>query len=188
MPPSPRRRWERLACAALLTLLGLVLLVRGEPHGCLTLEQLGHMSPCQLEEIFTRADLGRPLVGKTYGRLVCVVDARLPRVKKGFSNAVWRGKTAHEGGYFINRWVGGFEAIDSHYVIGPSWLDGRPAILMEYAPGTKLFANTHDEFREVAPGLYLGPLYDRFPCPRLRGYVALQVLPCQEQASRWPCR
>jgi hypothetical protein len=46
---------------------------------------------------------------------------------------------------------------------------------MEYAPETPVFANTRDELREVAPGLYMGPLYDRFPCPRLRGYIALEA-------------
>ena len=29
----------------------------------------------------------------------------------------------------------------------------------------------------VGPGLYLGPLYDRCPCPKLRGYLAVQVNP-----------
>ena len=49
---------------------------------------------------------------------------------------------------------------------------------MEYAPGTPLFANMHDELREISPGLYMGPVYERFPCPKLRGYVGLQLECC----------
>ena len=79
----------------------------------------------------------------------------------------------------MNRWAGGVKAIRSHAVIAPSWADGRPAVVMEYPTGTPVFANTHDELREVAPGLYLGAFYDRCPCPRLRGYFALTIDPCR---------
>jgi hypothetical protein len=81
-------------------------------------------------------------------------------------------------GSFVNRWAGGVRAIRSHYTIGPSWADGRPAVVMEYPPGTPVFGNTRDELRAVAPGLYLGPIYDRCPCPLLRGYVVLEAEPC----------
>jgi hypothetical protein len=100
------------------------------------------------------------------------------RVK--LANAVWRGKEASEDGAFVNRWIGNINAIGSTYTVGPSWVDGRPAIIMEYPPGTKVFWNMHDELREVAPGLYLGPVYERCPCPKFRGYVALQMECCTE--------
>jgi hypothetical protein len=151
---------------------------RGEPHGCLTLDRLQRMSACQLGDLFTQAEMGRPLLGVARGRLLHLTDRRLPRVKVRLANLVWRGKAACEDGYFVNRWVCGIERIDSHYTIGPSWVDGRPAIIMEYPPGTALFENMHDELREVAPGLYLGPVFERFPCPKFRGYVALQLEGC----------
>ena len=113
------------------------------------------------------------------GRVVLLTDRRLPRVKAGAANAVWRGKEWAADGSFVNRWAGGVRAIGSQAVIGPSWADGRPAVVMEYPPGTPLFANTRDELREVAPGLYLGAFYDRCPCPRLRGYFALTIDPCR---------
>ena len=97
------------------------------------------------------------------------------------ARTVWRGKGACEDGYFTNRWIGGVDWIDSHYVIGPSWVDGKPSVIMEYAPKTPLFENMHDELREVSPGLYFGPLYERFPCPKLRGYLGLKLKPCAKQ-------
>jgi hypothetical protein len=143
--------------------------------GDLTLDRLQRMSLCQLAELFTQAEVGSPPCGNGRGCLLCSTDERLPRVKVCLSNAFWRGKVIAADGSFVNRWCGGLRAIRSQYVIGPSWVDGRPAVLMEYAPGTAILGNAHDELRQVGPGLYLGPLYDRCPCPKLRGYLALQV-------------
>jgi hypothetical protein len=151
----------------------------GEEGRCLTMRDLQHMSPCELEALFRHAEIGTPLVGTARGRLLYSTDAHHPRLKVARSNFLWKGKVAEVDGHFVNRWLGGIRAIESQYVIGPSWVDGRPAVIMEYAPGTAVFENTHDELREVAPGLYLGPLYDRCPCPILRGYIALQVECCR---------
>jgi hypothetical protein len=163
-------------------LFGLALIAQAAPPGdCpLTLDYLRHLSPDELHQLFTDAEVGRPLVGVARGRLLCTTDRHLRRIKVGLSNAFWRGKAAQEDGAFVNCWIGGVQVLDSHYVIGPSWVDGRPALLFDYAPGTPLFGNMHDEVREIAPGLYLGPIYDRCPTPKLRGYLALQMAPCCE--------
>jgi hypothetical protein len=164
--------------AAVTLLLITALAARSQDGRCLTMHHLRHMSLCQLEEIFRHAPLGTPLVGNGRGRLLCSTDPRHPRLKVLCSNALWKGKVAEPDGHFTNRWLGGIRAIESQYLIGPSWVDGRDAVIMEYLPGTPLLANTHDELREVAPGLYLGPLYDRCPCPVLRGYLAVEVQRC----------
>jgi hypothetical protein len=145
---------------------------------CVTMQDLRHMTPCQLEALFRQAEVGTPLVGNGRGRLLVSTDPRHPRIKVLCSNLIWKGKVAEPDGHFTNRWLGGIRAIESQYAIGPSWIDGRPAVIMEYAPGTALLANTHDELRQVGPGLYLGPLYDRCPCPVLRGYLAVEVGCC----------
>jgi hypothetical protein len=149
------------------------------PQGPRCLEDLKHLEPCQLGQLFTSAEMGHPLEGCARGRLLYVTDRWLPKAKVWGSGLVWRGKMAQPDGYFTNRWIGNVDRIDSHYVIGPSWIDGRPAVVMEYAPGTALFWNMHDELREIAPGLYLGPVFERFPCPKFRGWVALQCEPCK---------
>jgi hypothetical protein len=162
-------------------LLGLALCSRGDSEYDWTptcLEDLEGLSVCQLRHLYTHACLGRPFVGVARGKLVYLHDRFAPGMKIRASRSVWRGKEAHEDGYFTNRWIGNRNWIDSHYVIGPSWIDGKPAVIMEYPPGTKLFWNMHDELREIAPGLYLGPVFERFPCPKFRGYVALQMECC----------
>lgn len=175
MPFHPLRSRDRLVAAA----VGLVLVVSaaagGHPAG-LSERDLRRMSPDQLCDLFTRSEVGTPLVGHARGRLVSLADRRGP-VKAGLTNAVWKGKTAAADGSFVNHWVGGVDAIRSKYVIGTSWLDGRPAVVVEYPPGTPILGDTRDELREVAPGLYLGPLYDTRPCPKLKGWLVLRVEP-----------
>jgi len=169
-------RFGRTGRAAALALaICCTTALAGHKSCGLDLDALKRMDPCQYEALFTGADIGRPITGVNRGRLLHLNDRVLPRAKVRWSNSVWRGKVADDDGWFINRWIAGVRWIDSRYTIGPSWLDGRPAIIMEYAPGTPLFANMHDELREVAPGVYLGPVYERCPCPRLRGWVGLQV-------------
>jgi hypothetical protein len=180
------RSGRKCACTALLSLailLGASLTCRGEPEcwGPTCLEDLDGLSACQLYSLYTHAELGRPLVGVARGRMVYLADRTLPKVKLFGARQVWRGKMACEDGTFVNRWIGGYNAIGSQYVIGPSWIDGRPAVIMEYPPGTKLFWNMHDELREIAPGLYMGPVFDRFPCPKFRGYLALELECCKKK-------
>jgi hypothetical protein len=162
-------------------LLGMALCCKGDP-GCAwtptCLEDLDNLSECQLRELYTNATFCKPFIGVARGKLVYLSDRLLPGFKVRGSRSVWRGKEAHEDGYFTNRWIGNRNWIDAHWVIGPSWIDGKPTQVMEYPPGTKLFWNMHDEVREIAPGLYLGPVFERFPCPKFRGYVALQMECC----------
>jgi hypothetical protein len=129
----------------------------------------------ELEALFRGASVGAPLDGTYKGLLVYLVDERLNAFKLRMAEATWRGKAAcAETGYFGNRFAADVRWNESYYEIGPSWIDGKPAICMEYTKRALLFWNMHDEVREIAPGLYLGPVIERFPCPHFRGYVALQ--------------
>jgi hypothetical protein len=182
MLTSPCLKWFRSPLVAFGLLLGVVLTCNAEPgivYVPTCLEELEHLTPCQLHDLYTHAEVGHPLVGTARGRLLYLTD-KFPRIKVRMANSVWRGKAAEPDGYFVNRWVGNVRWIDSHYVIGPSWIDGKPAVVMEYPPGTKLFWNMHDELREISPGLYIGPVFERFPCPKLRGYIGLQLEACKD--------
>jgi hypothetical protein len=173
-------RLLRLVLLALGVLFAAAISAPAGARDCdcqpLTLERLQRMSTCELMALYRASEVGTPLNGTARGGLVNLTDRVLPRLKVRLANIPWRGKKARScDGYFINRWVGNVEWIDSYYVVGPSWIDGKPAVIMEYEPGTPLFWNMHDELREVAPGLYFGPVYHRHPQPYLRGFVALQM-------------
>lgn len=169
----------------LVTLLGsfaalclLVVSTRGDAWQPLTLGQLQRMSATELELLYRSAEVGTPPVGKAKGKVLLVTTAHMPKLRARMQNVAWKGKTIAADGSFQNRWIGGLEWIGSEYVIGPSWIDGQPTVVIDYAPGTPLFGNTRDELREVAPGLYLGPLYDLRKCPSFKGWIALEISTC----------
>lgn len=166
---------SRLRLLLLLAMLAAAALpagVRGAPP-CRNLQGL---SAGELEQLYAQADAGSFPAGCLRGRVLVLTGTRMPRLKACAFNLAWKGKCFEPDGRFINRWPG-FQALPSRANPGPSWYDGRPSLLMEYPAGTPLFANLHDEIREVAPGLYLGRLYERCPCPRFLGYFALEIEP-----------
>lgn len=145
--------------------------------GGLSMCDLKRMSECELTRLFEEAKPGPIPQGYAAGQVLLMTDARLPRLKARLSSSVWKGKTFDADGGFINQWPG-FQALRGHAQLGESWHDGKPCLVLDYPPNTPLFGNTRDELREVAPGLYLARLYERCPCPRFKGYFAIQVC-CQ---------
>jgi hypothetical protein len=132
------------------------------------------MSECELTQLFENAKPGEIPHGYARGQVLLKTDARLPRLRARLEGSAWKGKHFEDGGSFINQWPG-FKALRGHGELGESWHDGKPCLVLEYPSNTPIFGNTRDELREVAPGLYLARLYDRCPCPRFRGYFAIQV-------------
>jgi hypothetical protein len=153
--------------------------VRAEEPSCCPppitcLAQLKGLGLHELEEVFASAPGCAVPVGFGRGEVLLRTDARHARMKARMTNCVWKGKRFAEDGSFTNQWAG-FRALHSCLAVGPSWLDEMPCVILEYPEGTPLFGNTRDELREVAPGLWLGMWYDRQPCPKLRGFFALQL-------------
>jgi hypothetical protein len=141
----------------------------------LTLDRLKRMSEAELEQLFDQAPPGPVPNGYTRGQVLLMTDARMPRLKARLGSVMWKGKHFDDDGGFINQWAGGFRALRGHAEPGVSWHDGKPCIVVRYPHGTPVFGNTWDELREVAPGLYLARLYERCPCPRFRGYFAIEA-------------
>ena len=73
---------------------------------------------------------------------------------------IWQGKvfyTQADGGWMMNRAAGDRESFRAAVYFGNGWLDGRPAIIVDYGPaGDPLDLLFRDEIRMVQPGVYLG--------------------------------
>jgi hypothetical protein len=161
----------------MLLIVGLFLttsLSADEASGGTTLCQLRRMSACELEQLFAGAEVGEPPCGCYRGHILLYLDKKWPRLRARADGAIWRGKCFHGDGSFINQFPG-FRALASHGGVGPSWLDGRPCLVLEYPSGTPLFGNNRDEIRQVGCGLYLVRLYERCPCPKPTAYLALEA-------------
>jgi hypothetical protein len=54
---------------------------------------------------------------------------------------------------------------------GPSWLDGKDCIVLDYSETSLLAQWILDEIRQIEPGLYLGKVYWQEAADRLRAEV-----------------
>jgi hypothetical protein len=144
---------------------------------------LHNLSICQLDDLFCRATVHAPMCGWHPGEVIVFTNMPAPKVAKKLADTFWVGKHIEPDGYFINQWKKR-QALDSHIRIGPSFVDCKPCIIFEYPRCTPLFGPMRDEYREIAPGLYLGRMYRRVPCVKFLGYNYLQLSsPCCSSAA-----
>jgi hypothetical protein len=115
--------------------------------------------PCCWEVLFRKGTVGCGPHGPTQGT-VLYADGNHPRVKARLQGIVWKGKNFHDDGTFTNRWLGGVQAVSADTRVEPSWLDGEPCLVMQYAPNAPVFGNVRDELRQIGPDLWLGRSYD----------------------------
>lgn len=151
-------------------LMLLLLPVAGpaaDPAAPLTLDCLAQMSHDELEALYCAAPLAPVLDGYFAGRAM-----KLPRV----TGMMWKGKLfCAADGTIVNRWCLGITAIQARVYPGESWLDGKPALIMDYRESSRVWHNVRDELREVSPGLYLGIMYREKKCaPKLVQFFAME--------------
>jgi hypothetical protein len=53
----------------------------------------------------------------------------------------------------------GLKAIIASVYKGPSWLDGKECIVLDYSETSLVASHIRDEIRQIEPGLYLGKVY-----------------------------
>lgn len=142
-------------------------------HG---LDELSRLTPDQLEALYARSAPGAIPHGKVRGLALVRPGTRFgPAISRG-ARLTWQGKVFNaDGTSSINRFFG-VKAVRADVAYGPSWRDGRPAIILDYNRTSKVYERYRDELREVAPGLYLGLMFDRNVAPpKLKMYFAVQI-------------
>ena len=130
------------------------------PH---RLDRFAGVGQQELDELYLAASAGPTPKGVSDGRAMfypdCPCDEALSKVAK----IVWQGKIFQPGeNRVINRILGG-EWAEAKLERGPSLLDGKESIIIDYGDGSLLLSPIRDEIREVEPGLYLGRAYVRTP-------------------------
>ena len=167
----------RLLAAAALGLQAVDLAAAQECGRVYSLDQLAHMSRCQLEHLYRNSGPGCVPSGFTPGRPIYCPDECLSGLRSRATGCVWRGKIFADDCTLVNQWCG-FKAIKARVYDGPSWLDGQPSIIMDYCGTSHVWADVRDEIREVSPGVYLGLMYQRrCPEPKFKMFFALETLP-----------
>lgn len=137
-----------------------------------TSRDFSKMTFAQLDALFASGVAHQVPCGPARGKVLLVVDSLCPKTRAALMNTLWKGKVFFADGRFTNQWVG-FKAIEAKAVLGQSWADGGPCIVMDYPGDAGVFSNMRDELREVGQGMFLGRFYERCPSPKCKGYFLL---------------
>ena len=139
-----------------------------------SLDDLVRLDPSALEALYRRSPPATIPRGKVRGRPVVLPGSKLAVPASRAGRAIWQGKVFDpESMVAVNRFFG-VRAIQGELSYGHSWLDGGPALILDYERTSRVYGRYRDELREVAPGLVLGLMYERTrPTPTKAMYFAL---------------
>jgi hypothetical protein len=154
----------------------------------LCLERLAGMSWCELEQLYRSATPGHVPCGFVCGRAIYCPCEKGSLLRSKMTKAIWRGKIFDpDQCSMVNQWRG-FRAIHAQVYEGTSWLDGKPAIILDYTTTSRVWSDVRDEIREVAPGVWLGVMYRiRCPEPQLKTFFALEAPCCSQSVPASAC-
>jgi len=156
-----------------------------------TVDAMARQSVEQLGALYTMGDAPRlrDLDGAPRGRMLTWVGslgqgrahARLTRFARA-SVFPWGGKSfsseSESNGRGVNRVRLVGDAFPFATRFGPSVLDGRPCLILDYDQPENPWAirQIHDELREVGRGVYLGPaMWKTWPLPKLVLFFAIET-------------
>ena len=128
----------------------------------ITVPDLLKMSQAQLDELFTNSLPGAIPDGEANGTAIIAPGTTYTdEIAEFINHFAWQGKNFDaKKGALRNRILPfGLNAIIAKVYKGPSWLDGKECIVLDYSETSLLAHWIRDEIREVAPGLYLGKVY-----------------------------
>jgi hypothetical protein len=146
------------------------------PPAAVTLDQLLGMAPAQIESVYRQGTAVAIPAGKVRGTAILAPGTRRARIVSRGARLLWQGKVFESGeATAVNRFFG-MRMIRGQLYEGPSWLDGRPSLVLDYSQTSRIYADNRDEIRQVAPGLFIGLMYDRTTAPpELKMYFALET-------------
>jgi hypothetical protein len=167
--------------AIVIYLSSMVPLASGQSPGApagLNLEQLLAMSTAELDTVYRQGTSVAIPEGRIRGTAILSPGTRRTRALSRGARLMWQGKVFEPGQTSaVNRFFG-MRLVRAQVYQGPSWLDGQPSLILDYSQTSRVYENNRDEIRQVAPGLFLGLMYDRTTSPPgLVMYFALEARP-----------
>jgi hypothetical protein len=125
-------------------------------------DKLLSMSQSELDALFTNSPVGNIPDGEADGTAIVAPGTVFsPAVAKFVSHFAWQGKVFDaKKGVLKNRILPfGLNAIIAKVYKGPSWLDGKECIVLDYSDTSIIAQWIRDEIREIEPKMYLGKVY-----------------------------
>ncbi len=124
--------------------------------------QLLAMSQAQLDDLFRASPAGDIPNGAAKGTAVIAPGTKFSEPTAQIINLFgWQGKVFDSAkGLLKNKILAfGFEAIVARVYKGPSWLDNKECIVLDYSDTSIVAQYIRDEIRLISPGFYLGVVY-----------------------------
>jgi len=128
----------------------------------LTVSDLLKKSKSDLDDLFRAAQPGPIPDGEAKGTAIIapgtIFSNEIAQVINLFA---WQGKIFDAKHGFLRNHIlpFGVKAIVAKVYPGPSWLDGKDCIVIDYSETSILASHVRDEIRLIQPGLYLGKVY-----------------------------
>jgi hypothetical protein len=120
------------------------------------------MSQQQLDALFGEHDAGPIPDGEAKGTAIIVPGTPMSEpIAAAINIFAWQGKVFDaKAGLLRNEILPlGLKAIIASVYKGPSWLDGKECIVLDYSETSLVASHIRDEIRQIEPGLYLGKVY-----------------------------
>ena len=124
--------------------------------------QLLAMSQAQLDDLFRASPAGDIPNGSAKGTAIIAPGTRYSEpIAEIINHFGWQGKVFDaQKGLLKNKILAfGLEAIVARVYKGPSWLDGKECIVLDYSDTSLVAHWIRDEIRLIGPGFYLGKVY-----------------------------
>jgi hypothetical protein len=125
-------------------------------------EQLLKMSQQELDAMFSAHDAGPIPDGEAKG--TAIIKPGTPSsgaIAEFIKLFAWQGKVFDaKAGLLRNHILAiGLKAIIARVYKGPSLLDGKECIVLDYSETSLVASHVRDEIRQIEPGFYLGKVY-----------------------------
>ena len=127
-----------------------------------TVPEMLKMSQEQLDKLFEESTAGDIPKGEAKGTAIVAPGTTYSQNIASFVNHfAWQGKVFDPSkGVLRNKILPfGLNAIIAKVYKGPSWLDQKECIVLDYSETSLLAHWIRDEIREVEPNVYLGKVY-----------------------------
>lgn len=120
------------------------------------------LSQSELDALFTKSPVGNIPDGEAEGTAIVAPGTTFsPTIAKFVSLFAWQGKVFDAKKSVLKNKIlpFGLNAIIAKVYKGPSWLDGKECIVLDYSDTSIIAQWIRDEIREIEPGMYLGKVY-----------------------------
>jgi hypothetical protein len=124
--------------------------------------QLLKMTAEQLDELFKNSPAGDIPDGDSQGTALIATGTPIgPHIAEIINHFGWQGKEfdAKEGVLVNKLLVFGLKAVIASVYKGPSWIDNKECIVLDYSKTSLLAHRVRDEIRNIGQGLYMGPVF-----------------------------